>query len=379
MFGPLHRKRPGFTLIELLVVIAIIAILIGLLLPAVQKVRESAGRIQSANNLHQIGLALHSAHDATGAFPPVAVNQWSSFYEPNANVYRGPYLPYQQSTSGSDKTSFFNCLLPYLEQDNLHKSPATYPYYLMDYRKDDRTKIVGSEHLKVLQAPNDPSPYKEVNWSWPWTHPQRRTPVTNPRDEFIFKHSLTSYAPNVRVFGAANKGRWTSWMVMWWHVGAGTARITDISDGTSNTMFVIEKQMVTGNRQMYYQDWNVVNAWSGAQPNGINMWATTDTPETGLPFFGCTCKDPRVTWDNEYGQWWLDNCRFGSDPREYFQPPRRRLVPDQQNFFNIYPFNAGGVQTLMGDGAVRTISTSISLDAWSAGVTPAGGEPASPN
>jgi prepilin-type N-terminal cleavage/methylation domain-containing protein len=356
------RRRSGFTLIELLVVIAIIAVLIGLLLPAVQKVREAAARIQSSNNLKQIGIALHASHDAMGAFPPLLCSQWESFNDltDGAVVYRGPYVPYNSASAGTDKTTFFVCLLPYLEQDNLKKSINT--TMIMAARTDDPNKQIGSENLKVLQAPADGSPYKDIAWSWPYTN-----------NEQVYRQTLTSYVPNVRVFGSSSpKYGWAgTWQVAWRNVGAGRQTIQGISDGTSNTLVVIEKPMVTGDATLVYKDWGTTGSTNGN--DGANTWATTDVPDNLVAFFGTTCADP-----GNYANWWNDgnrmDCRFGTNAYEQFWPPQARPIPTQQDYHTIYNFTSGGNQALMGDGSVRMIRTGVAVNVWSAAVTPNGGE-----
>jgi prepilin-type N-terminal cleavage/methylation domain-containing protein len=371
-FSSIQRTtRSGFTLVELLVVIAIIGILIALLLPAVQAARESARRTQSINNLKQIGAALHNAQDSRGALPPILVNQWASFNSTVAVKYRGPYLPYDPNTAGSDKTTFYNCLLPYMEQAGLHESIAGYAWNILGQRSDVPTLMVGSATLAVLRAPNDPSPRQQVNWQWPFTNPAG----------LVVPQTLTSYAPNARVFGEFTPGGAMSvWSVAWDNAGGGRIKLSGIKDGTSNTVAVIEKQMVTGDAELSFRDWATIGATSPPDfSDGVHMWGVTDTQPEGIAFFGCNCNDPTQSWDDREGQWWAGDCKFGGGI-EYFHPPVARPIARQQNAFTIYPFNAGNVaMALLCDGSVRPIRTGISVQIWSAAVSPHGGESASLN
>src|SRR5262245_33511981 len=159
----LFRRGRGFTLIELLVVIAIIAILIGLLLPAVQKVREAAARTQSMNNLKQMSLALHNMNDVYGALPlPV-----------RAFPKRGPMDPYLQPPQPWVGTVQY-WLLPFIEQENVYKAQAAlHPdSWWCGY------------NIKTYVSPTDPSAPADG-----------QPDHNNPRNG-------TSYAPNESVFAA---------------------------------------------------------------------------------------------------------------------------------------------------------------------------------
>jgi prepilin-type N-terminal cleavage/methylation domain-containing protein/prepilin-type processing-associated H-X9-DG protein len=143
-----RNRRPGMTLIELLVVIAIIGVLIGLLLPAVQKVRAAAARIRCGNNMKQLALAMHQYHDARGSFPVGLV-------------------VVDTSTGGySGGTNLFVEVLPYLEQDNLKRK-----WDYNDYRNNETGGLnaTTAQVLPILVCPADalPSPpecYLQYGW-----------------------------------------------------------------------------------------------------------------------------------------------------------------------------------------------------------------------
>jgi prepilin-type N-terminal cleavage/methylation domain-containing protein/prepilin-type processing-associated H-X9-DG protein len=196
-------RRIGFTLIELLVVIAIIAVLLGMLLPAVQKVREAANRLQCQNNLKQIGLAFHNHHDQLGFFPS------AGDYEnvPPTYINGSPTVaPQQQSGWGFQ-------ILPYIEAENIWKgSGAATPA--------DRIRIAAGTTLKVFFCPTRRGP---------------QTVVLLPTDQNYIKGASVTFA--LCDYAASNIE------------GTGVVqhlqpvRITDILDGASNTMMVSEKRL----------------------------------------------------------------------------------------------------------------------------------------
>ena len=245
MFLPLRHRRSGFTLIELLVVIAIIAILIGLLLPAIQKIREAANRMACSNNLKQMGLALHNFNDTNGTLPHGGTNPWSGGGD-GWPVPPGP-LGYLNDAGWAWQ------ILPYIEKDNVARltyGTAQNQVIKIYFCPSRRTNIhPASQAFRALMDYAAATPGDGPN-SW---------------DQFWYGDTWgTSYQ------AAVYNG-----MIIRKYSGGGQqtgVALTAATDGLSNTLMVSEKQLNPAN--YYVGDWHDDQGWiDGWDPDVIRYTA----------------------------------------------------------------------------------------------------------
>jgi prepilin-type N-terminal cleavage/methylation domain-containing protein len=308
------NPRRGFTLIELLVVIAIIAILIGLLLPAVQKVRDAAARIRCANNLKQLGVAAHNYHDSKEHLPPV--------------------IGYNPQAGGTFGTSFFH-LLPYIEQNNLFQdswgvvpfpspggsTPAYYP----------GNKNVYRHTVKIFLCPSDPS-----------VGPDGVVTING------VPFGASSYAPNAMVLSN------------WPAPGPqGKTKLLDISDGTSNTILFAEK---------YARCTSTSTTLPPQFRDGGTAWAYAAAPF--FPWLPPPMTPTRIAFGPGFAiRGFVDQGvpnAVGKGSRFEVQP-----TPFEGNCdpTRASTSHASGIQVGLADGTVRTLAPTMSGTTWWAAVT----------
>ena len=292
------RLRRGFTLIELLVVIAIIAILIGLLLPAVQKVREAAARMTCTNNLKQIGLALHNHHGTYERLPPGFTSKTLTVNGDGT----GPGWGWAAHA------------LPYLEQDNLFRQ--------IDFTKDVADPVhstVRERTLKVFRCPSDSPPADTCD-----------IPTASGTVKVAFANYV-GMGGTFEVTAYPDTGNGCFYR-------NSRTRFGDITDGLSNTIFVIERESKRSPR----------TTWVGALTGSTNPPTNPAYDEEGPPTLVLT--NTGEAGDGRVPNNALDHVEDASSK------------------------HTSGVNTLLGDGSVRMIRNSITPATWEALGTRAGGE-----
>ncbi len=295
--------RHGFTLIELLVVIAIIAILIGLLLPAVQKVREAASRMQCSNNLKQLGLALHNHHDTEGGFPP----------------------------GKSGGISGFAFLLPYMEQDNLFRT--------VNFTVNSNNALNAAARATPVKTFNCPS------------DPVSQVPVGGAGQNYRLNQGyniLYSGIPS----GSTNSAMPPADGPFW---DNSKTKFGDITDGTTNTVAICEKNkgdfsdaIVTNRSDTFLLlDYPATPDLWNASCNGLDI---TDLS--------------RQT-NSDIGTAWLEGSHSNSSYYHTNVPNTRSCKkPSGRVAVTASSAHTGGVNAAMCDGSVRFVPNSISLFAW---------------
>ncbi|MFO0797190.1 MAG: DUF1559 domain-containing protein [Gemmataceae bacterium] len=314
-------RRHAFTLIELLVVIAIIAILIGLLLPAVQKVREAAARAKCSNNLKQHAIGLHAYHDANSQLPPGA----------QEDVYPVPNPP--GNTAFIRGTSWMVFNLPYMEQNALY----TRYNFALAYN-DPVNAAVGANVVPAHYCPSGPPPTQFLDpnanlTTNPSTHyygVMGPAGASNPTANVV---AGTTY--NYTVGNVGGNGAWSAHgMLSQVRQSAGSVstnrivRLTDVRDGTSNTLMVGEISVIPLNNVNQYRTWIRGN-------NG------------GAGAAKCVSFPPNSTTYNGSNN--FNELSFGSN-------------------------HTGGCNVALGDGSVRFLRNSIDLAIYKASASINSGE-----
>lgn len=304
--------RKGFTLIELLVVIAIIAILIGLLLPAVQKIREAANRMKCSNNLHQVGLALHNYNDTNNRLPAALQHGGQTWY---TTYLRDPSPSGVASNGYPNDGPFFSwatMIAPYMELDNVYKmwNFKAWPWY--QYQPNmpaTGANTINGIKAKVMQCPSD----------------TRSNLVCNDGGNLA---ALMGY---LGVDGR-NQFRECSGQDGVLYINS-SVRLTDITDGTSNTIMVGERPP---SNDLYY-------GW---------MWAGSGDS----PYFGAT--DVVLGVREKVGTAGVSPGVLNQDPYTNTDFYRPGTLNDPQNIhrYHFWSLHPGGGMWLYGDGSVRFIT-----------------------